>query len=52
MHYRVQEWVAASLEGKTVSLTPEELGDVWTMIEEHIQIEKRTVELAPRRPWK
>jgi hypothetical protein len=46
MHYRVQEWIAESLEGKTVTLTPEELGNVWTMIEDHIQLEKRTVELG------
>jgi hypothetical protein len=29
-----------------VTLTPEEIGDVWGMIEDHISIEKRTVELA------
>ncbi len=46
MHYRVQEWIAESLEGKTVSLTPDELGDVWGMIEDHIQLEKKTVDLA------
>ena len=45
MHYRVQEWVADSLE-KTVSLTPEELGGVWEMIERHIEVEKKSVEIA------
>ena len=40
MHYRVQEAVAASLESQPVSLTPEELGDVWEAIEKHIKIEK------------
>ena len=46
MHYRVQEWVAESLEGKAVSLAPDEVGDVWEMIEEHIRLEKKTLVLA------
>lgn len=46
MHYRVQEYIAESLSGKPVTLTPEEIGEVWGMIEEHIDIEKRTIELA------
>jgi len=46
MHYRVQEMVADSLESKTISLTPEELAEVWTMIEKHIELEKKTVKLA------
>src|SRR3989337_1642396 len=46
MHYHVQEFIAESLESKTISLTPEELNDVWTMIEEHIKLEKKRGELA------
>jgi phenylpropionate dioxygenase-like ring-hydroxylating dioxygenase large terminal subunit len=46
MHYRVQQWVAESLSGRAVSLAPEELGEVWQMIEEHIRLEQRTLELA------
>jgi hypothetical protein len=46
MHYRVQEWIAESLAGRAVSLTPEELGDVWQMVEDHINLEKKTLELA------
>jgi hypothetical protein len=46
MHYRVQGWIAESLSGRTVTLTPDEIGDVWGMVEDHINIEKRTVELA------
>jgi hypothetical protein len=45
MHYRVQEWIAESLQ-KTVSLTPEELGEVWELIEDHIKIEKKVQKLA------
>ena len=46
MHYHVQEFIAESLESKTISLTPDEMKNVWTMIEEHIQLEEKSVELA------
>jgi len=46
MHYRVQEFIADSIERKAVSLTPDELVQVWDMIEKHIDIEKKSVELA------
>ena len=46
MHHRIQEFIADSVSTKTVSLTPEELGDVWGLIEQHIELEKKTVALA------
>ena len=46
MHHRVQQWIADSLTVKAVSLSPEELGEVWEMIEQHIAIEKKTQVLA------
>ena len=46
MHYRIQQLIIDSLETMTLSLTPEELGDVWGMIEQHIELEKKTIELA------
>ena len=46
MHHRVQEMVADSLEGKTVTLNPDELVEVWDLVEKHIEIEKQTIELA------
>lgn len=46
MHYRVQEMIADSLESKALTLTPDELGHVWSMIEKHIELEKKTVEYA------
>jgi hypothetical protein len=46
MHYRVQEMIADSFESKTISLTPDELAEVWTMIEKHIELEKNTVRFA------
>ena len=47
-HYRIQEWIADSLEYKTVSLSPDELGKVWGMIESHIELERKTLEMAGR----
>ena len=46
MHYRVQQWVSDSLKDETISLTPEELGAVWDLIERHIELERKSVELA------
>ena len=46
MHYRIQEWIADSLEFKTVSLNPDELGRVWEMVERHIELEKKALEMA------
>lgn len=46
MHYRIQELIADSLESKTITLTPDELGNVWDLIEKHIELEKKTVQFA------
>jgi hypothetical protein len=46
MHYRVQEFIADSIDLKAVSLTSDELAKVWDMIERHIDLEKKTVEIA------
>ena len=46
MHHRLQGLIIDTLEHKAVSLTPEEMGEVWEMIEDHIKIEKQTMELA------
>jgi hypothetical protein len=46
MHHRIQELVADSLESKAVALNPDELSEVWGLIEKHIALEKKTVELA------
>ena len=48
MHYRIQEWIADSLEFKTVSLSPDELSKVWALIESHIELERKTLEMAGR----
>jgi hypothetical protein len=46
MHKRIQEFIVDTLEKKPVTITPDEMGDVWTMIEDHITLEKHTMELA------
>ena len=48
MHKRVQQVILDSLEKQAFSLTPEELGDVWDLIEKHIAAEKETIELAEK----
>lgn len=45
-HYQVQKLIAASVTSATTTLTPDELGDIWDLIEQHIELEKKTVELA------
>jgi hypothetical protein len=48
MHHRVQQVLLDSLEKEAFSLTPEELGAIWDMIEKHAAMEKRTIELAEK----
>ena len=45
MHYRVQGMLLDTMR-KSVHLTPEEIGQTWDMIEDHIKLEKKTIELA------
>ncbi|HEU4382166.1 MAG TPA: hypothetical protein VFR85_01585 [Anaeromyxobacteraceae bacterium] len=44
-HHRVQQFIIDSIERQAVTLTPEELGQVWSAIEAHIQAERKTEEL-------
>jgi hypothetical protein len=48
MHKRVQQVILDSLEKQAFSLTPEELGDVWDLIEKHAEAEKETIQLAEK----
>ena len=45
-HYRVQEMIADSLESKAITVSPDEIADVWDLIEKHINLEKETVKIA------
>jgi hypothetical protein len=47
LHYRVQDMIIDTIEGgKAVSLSPDEMADVWGMVEEHLKLEQETIELA------
>ena len=46
MHYLVQQWIADSVESKTVSLTPDELKNVWGLIERHTEIEEAMIDIV------
>ena len=47
-HAKVQQFVIDSLTKKPVTLTPEELGAVWSAIDSHIKMERATIELGQR----
>ncbi len=46
MHKKVQQVIIDSFEKEALYLSPEELGDVWNMVEKHIELEKETIRLA------
>lgn len=45
-HHRVQQFIIDSLTTTPVSLTPEELGEIWDEIERHDEYEKEVVQIA------
>jgi hypothetical protein len=45
-HYRVQELIAKSLESEAIALSTDELADIWTMVEKHIDMEKKALDMA------
>ena len=47
-HKKVQQVMIDSLEKQAISLTPEELGDIWESIERHAEMEKETIALAEK----
>ena len=46
MHHRVQQFIVDSLETRALTLTPEDLAQVWQAIEAHIEAEKQTESLV------
>jgi hypothetical protein len=48
MHYKIQDMIADSLEKKALSLDPEELGEIWSLVEKHIALEKKTIDMAEK----
>ncbi len=45
-HHRVQQFIIDSMTTTPVTLTPEELGAVWTEIETHDALEREVIELG------
>ena len=48
MHKRVQQVIIDGLEKEAFTLTPEELGEIWSLVEEHAALEKDTLALAEK----
>lgn len=45
-HHHIQQLIIDSMEVKPFSLSPEDVAEVWDGIEQHQEIEKKTVEMA------
>jgi len=45
-HHRVQQFIIDIMTKEPVTLSPEDLAEVWSKIEEHDEVERRTIELA------
>ena len=45
-HHRVQQFIIDSMTKTAVTLTPEELGEVWDEITAHDEVERETIRLA------
>lgn len=46
MHHRVQGLIIDSLTNQAISLSPDEIGEVWSMIEAHDETEREVVAIA------
>jgi len=46
LHYRVQQLIIDSIEKKQINIDYRQLGRVWSDVEEHIKLEKKTIQLA------
>jgi hypothetical protein len=46
MHYRIQQLIIDSLEREALPVLTDELEQVWSAIEHHIAIERKTIEMA------
>jgi rubrerythrin len=45
-HHRVQQFIIDVMTKEAVRMSPDDMAEVWTRIEEHDALEKRTIELA------
>jgi len=46
MHYKVQKTIIDSFTEEAITLRPEELGDMWEMMEQHAEMERATIQKA------
>lgn len=46
MHHRVQQFLVDSVTKESTTVTREDIAAIWDSIEEHDQLEKKTIELA------
>jgi hypothetical protein len=46
MHHRVQQFLIDDLEKQSVTVTREDVAEIWDKIEQHDKVEKKTIELA------
>ena len=45
-HHRVQQFIIDSMTRAAVSLSPDDLAEIWGQIEAHDELERQTIELA------
>lgn len=46
MHHRVQQFIIDSLTREAVSLSPEDVSEIWAKIEEHDEMEREVIQMA------
>lgn len=46
LHYRVQQLIIDSITREQINVPVDELSRIWTSIEKHIEMERKTIELA------
>jgi len=45
-HHRVQQFIIDIMTKEAVRMSPDDMAEVWSKIEEHDELERRTIELA------
>lgn len=45
-HFHIQQLIIDSLTQKPMTISPEDVAEVWDLIESHLEIEKKTIDLA------
>ena len=48
MHKQVQQLIIDSLEKEALSITPEEVAEIWDLVEAHGELEHQVVEMAEK----